>query len=291
MFAADAPAKVNLFLGVGSLRPDGYHAVRTVLHAVELCDRVTLRPSDQLRVTCSDVGVPPEQNLAYAAARRMAEAFGIAPDVSLRIEKRIPHGAGLGGGSSDAAAVVALLARHWGAEPSSARCMDVAASLGADVPFFLTSTGAAFMTGRGDTVERLLSATDCPVVLVMPPDRVSTESAYQAFDADPQPEGSPDGVIDALERADAELLASSAHNNMERASMSVAPVVSDALAWLRGKPGIRSALVAGSGSTVCGLCVDEEAAGLVADAAMARGWWAASTRLRKCGVRVIGEAQ
>ena len=100
-----APAKVNLFLGVGPLRPDGYHSVQTVLHTLALSDTVRLTPADELTVTCDpDLGIPAENNLAYRAARGFSAAFGVDVLLDIHVDKRIPSGAGLGGGSSDAAA-------------------------------------------------------------------------------------------------------------------------------------------------------------------------------------------
>lgn len=287
MLVADAPAKVNLFLGVGQPRSDGYHSVATVLHSIELCDRVTLLPAERLRVRCdADLGVPAEQNLVHRAAVAMGEAFGRESAVSLSVDKRIPHGAGLGGGSSDAAATVALLATLWDVDPLAPACLEVAASLGADVPFFLSSTGAALMTGRGDVFERELPALAAPVVLAMPPERVPTQAAYRAFDSAPQAPGDPAEVVAALEAADAGLLAGSLRNNMEHTACSIAPSVCDALALIRREPGVRAALVAGSGSAVFGMCDSERTAAKVADAARREGYWACVTRLRQAGVRV-----
>ena len=104
-----APAKVNLHLSVGSVRPDGYHDLTSVFHTLELCDELTMEPAPHLAVHCEpDVGVDPERNLAYVAAVRMGESFDRTPAVRIALTKRIPHGAGLGGGSSDAAAVIEI---------------------------------------------------------------------------------------------------------------------------------------------------------------------------------------
>jgi 4-diphosphocytidyl-2-C-methyl-D-erythritol kinase len=142
-----APAKVNLYLGVGPLMPDGYHAVDTVLHALELHDDVRVSAAPGFALSCHpDVGVPMADNLACRAAHALGEAFGRPVNAEVVLSKRIPHGAGLGGGSSDAAAVITGLARMWGVGPTDDRCVAAAATIGADVPFFLYG-GAALMTG------------------------------------------------------------------------------------------------------------------------------------------------
>lgn len=290
MFSAIAPAKVNLFLGVGPIRADGYHSVTTVLHALELSDSIELAPASGLTLTCDpDVGVPTERNLAYAAACAMGSAFGREPAVALSLVKRIPPGAGLGGGSSDGAAVVAALAMLWGVDPLSAECLRVAASLGADVPFFLGRSGAALMGGRGDEfVRELPGLAATPVVLVRPIEPVATAAAYRAFDAAPQAAGDPEQVVAALESHDPVRLAAALDNNMERAARTVVPEVADALAWLRDAPGVIGAAVAGSGSAVFGLCASDVHAADAAGEAAQHGWWSVATRLRASGVEVRG---
>jgi 4-diphosphocytidyl-2-C-methyl-D-erythritol kinase len=109
---AIAPAKVNLYLGVGSLRQDGYHEVTTVMHALELADVLRIRSADELTVTSDrDLGIPMHENLAFRAARAFSATFEVDVLVDIAIEKHVPAGAGLGGGSSDAAAVLAAQAR------------------------------------------------------------------------------------------------------------------------------------------------------------------------------------
>ena len=112
-----APAKVNLFLGIGGVRPDGYHDVDSIFQTLELHDTIHLTPSDELTLACDeDLGIPAHDNLAFRAARAFSETFDVDVLVDIAIEKRIPSGAGLAGGSSDAAAVLAGLA-HWAGLP------------------------------------------------------------------------------------------------------------------------------------------------------------------------------
>lgn len=281
MLSIAAPAKVNLFLGVGDVREDGYHEVSTVLHTLEFGDTVYLEPAERLSLTCdSDLGIPPEGNLAYRAAQEMAREFGRAADVAIRIAKAIPHGAGLGGGSSDAAAVIRGLTDMWGLAPGSERCMRVASSLGADVPFFLVEGGAALMTGRGDVLQRVLPGMPgIPVVLVKPADPVPTGAAYAAFDANPSAPGSPTAVVAALEASDRLALSRALSNNMEAAATRVTPAVGEALAWIGEQPGVLGARVSGSGSAVFALMGSDAAARALVVRAEDVALWAVATRL------------
>ncbi len=279
-----APAKVNLFLGVGPLRRDGYHDVVTVLQALEFGDTVRILPAAELSVSTSvDVGVPERENLAFKAALAFAEEFSVAPRAVIEIEKRVPPGAGLAGGSSDAAAVIVGLARLHGIDAHDERCSAVARRLGADCAFFLTG-GAALMTGRGDLIEALLPPATANVVLVKPQAPVSTADAYARFDLAPMPSQGPYLVVDALEAHDTPRLAGALANNMTGASASLVPEVLDALAWVGARPGVLGATMAGSGSATFALCEDAASATLVAEEARNRGWWAVATATRKTGV-------
>jgi 4-diphosphocytidyl-2-C-methyl-D-erythritol kinase len=281
-----APAKVNLYLGVGEVLASGYHAVTSVLHTLELADTLTIVPAAKLSLCCAtDVGVPPEENLVWRAAVAMGEALGREPHFEIEIAKQIPHGAGLGGGSSDAAAAIAGLAHLWGEDPLDERCLQIARSLGADVPFFLYG-GAALMGGRGDELVRRLPALDVPVLLVRPHRPVSTAAAYRAFDAAPVPAAGESGTVAALVAREAGALARALANNMEAASVAVVPEVGEALAWVRGQEGVLGAEVAGSGSAVFALTESIERTRALADEAATRGWWSVATRLRQQGVDV-----
>lgn len=288
MLCVSAPAKVNLHLAVGGLRPDGYHQLTSVFHTLDLSDTLSFREAPGLSLECDvDLGLASEHNLAHRAAVEMGAAFGADPDVSIAITKRIPHGAGLGGGSADAAAVIAALATLWGASPRDERCIDVARSLGADVAFFLVPGGVALMTGRGDVIEAELEPfPGAPVVLVRPPVPVSTAAAYSAFDKHPIAEPSPDAVIAALAARDLRALGASLANNLAQASIAVAPEVRDALEWLRAAPGVTGAEVSGSGSAVFAICESHEVAESAACAAADRGWWSLVTALGGSGVAV-----
>ncbi len=281
----EAPAKVNLHLGVGSLRPDGYHDVETVLQTIDLADRLTLRPSRVFHLSCRpDVGVLARDNLVWRAATLFAQRVGREPLVEVELVKAIPTGAGLGGGSSDAAAVIAGLAAFWGVDQTDV-LFDVAA-IGADVPFFLGG-GTALFSGRGDVFTRPISAPPLDLVVVKPSESVSTAAAYAAYDRAPVAPVSPDVLIAACEAGNPERVAAALSNNMERAAINLVPEVAETLAWVRDAQGVLGGSVAGSGSAVFGVCVDQSTAEQVAREARLRGWWSAATVSRGDGVRVL----
>jgi len=273
----DVPSKINLFLGVGGVRPDGYHSVRTVVHTLELSDRVVLTPADHLSVSCDpDLGIPASENLAYRAAEEFSAVFGTDVLLDIRVTKRIPSGAGLGGGSADAAGVLTGLA-YWADLPlDDSRLMRAARLIGADVPFLLRG-GAALMAGRGDALTRSMKPIRVPVVLVKPNEPVATAQAYRAFDVAPLPTGDLRGVTEALRFQDVAALGASLANNMTAASSSLVPEIGEVLSWLGTQSGVLGAAMAGSGSAVFGLCTDRASARDTASAGHAKGWWSAVT--------------
>jgi 4-diphosphocytidyl-2-C-methyl-D-erythritol kinase len=185
--ARRAPAKVNLGLHVLRRRADGDHDIETVLLRIGWADHLTARSADTLSLTCSDPSLPTgEANLCMQAAQRLAEAFGVDAGAALHLEKRLPYGAGLGGGSSDAAATLRLLDTLWGLDASPAHLREIGAEIGADVPFFLhEQTPAALATGRGTTLQPLRGTDGAPyrlpfaLVVVDAGVPVSTAEAYR----------------------------------------------------------------------------------------------------------------
>lgn len=280
-----APAKVNLHLAVGDVRADGYHDVTTVLHALAFGDTVVIEPGSSFGFACTpDLGLRPEDNLACKAATEMAAWFDRPLDVSIAVEKRMPAGAGLGGASSDAAATILGLARLWGIDAGDELLVDIARSLGADVPFFLTG-GAALYSGRGDVLERTLPALDAPFVLVKPAEAVATGSAYAAFDGiERQQPPTPSALIAALEREDVRDVARHLYNNMTAASVGIVPGIAGALRLVAEAHGVFGSAMAGSGSAVFGICETDADAGRCAQAAREAGLWAMATRTSRSGV-------
>jgi 4-diphosphocytidyl-2-C-methyl-D-erythritol kinase len=182
-----APAKINLGLRVLRKRSDGFHDLETVFIRVPWADIVRAEEAATLRFSCSDPTLPSDEtNLVVRAARLLAHTLGIEPRASIHLDKHLPTGAGLGGGSSDAAATLIMLNKLWGANASSLK--DLGARLGSDVPFFLRSE-TAYGTGRGDLLEAVPDPRTrepyrppFPLVIAVPPVSVSTSLAYSLIE-------------------------------------------------------------------------------------------------------------
>lgn len=318
-----APAKVNLLLSVGQRRADGYHEVENIMHALALHDVVYLHveplgedelaraaaelaegsaragethalggPSDNLLVeidlsdrTGQDLRVPASGNLAFKAADRLARAVDrTAPEkVSLRIEKHIPAQGGLGGGSSDAAAVLVGLASAWGLASDDARLGEVAQGLGADVAFFLKG-GCQMLEGAGEHSVHTLVPSRQPVVLVRPDAGVSTAECYRRFDERPVPVSA-----EALEvaRPATEATQVPLTNNLAPAAESLLPELARVRQWLAERAGEENVLLCGSGSTTFALFDSFDAASAVAVEAGKCGWWARPTNLSGLRAAVV----
>ena len=160
-------AKLNLTLEVLGRRNDGYHEVRTILQTIDLADRLEVLPAPSLRVECDDPSLNGRANLVWRAAVNLAERANKEPQAHIYIQKHIPAGMGLGGGSSDAASALVALNQLWGLELAAEELAQVAAGLGSDVPFFLWG-GTALAQGRGEQVTPLPPVPPLPVTLVCP---------------------------------------------------------------------------------------------------------------------------
>jgi 4-diphosphocytidyl-2-C-methyl-D-erythritol kinase len=267
-----APAKINLFLRVLGRRSDGYHELETLFQAVDLCDHVSVTRVEDgvtLDVEGADLG-PARQNLAHRAARALLAETEASLGFHVRLRKRIPAGAGLGGGSSDAAAVLrtanALLPEPVGPKTLSA----LGASLGSDVPFFLGSSALAWGTGRGERVEALPTLPEAAVVLVLPPVHVATGAAYTALsEARAQGGEAPCFAHVADTPSTWGEVAAAARNDFEEVVPGMVPEVALALLALRDS-GASPALLSGSGGACFGIFPDARAAAAAADSLRAR---------------------
>lgn len=282
-----APAKVNLFLHVKGRRSDGYHLVDTTMHALMLHDvlRMKIEHIDGLPIRLTtrafeglpELDVPSEKNIVYKAISKLAQAIGRTlgegETVRVHVEKHIPAQAGLGGGSSDAAAALVGAARLWGLDKDDPRIEEVAATLGADVPFFLRG-GCAEYDGVGEHFVRALRPMKGFAVLVKPAGGVSTAESYRLFD------GNPVAISD--QDRDASRMAILAQdvplrNNMAAASEQLLPAIADVRASLSAQQGVQAAMMSGSGAAVFAICDSFDAAARAASAAQAQGWWARTT--------------
>jgi len=263
-----APAKINLVLEILRRRPDGYHQLRTVMHALELADTLTFSPGPAgIRVTCRHPGVPSGSgNLVTRAAGLMAREAGLRPRVRIRLEKRIPVAAGLGGGSSDAAAALLGLNRFWNLHFAPRRLLRLARQLGSDVPFFL-SRGCALCTGRGDRVFPWPAVPGMWLVIVNPGLAVSTARIYRRINLQLTRRGNYINLMrSAIYRKNPIKIGKNLFNQLESVTAGMHPVVrrmkTDLLA-----AGAHAVLMSGSGPTVFGL-MPSRPAGLAAAAGL-----------------------
>ncbi len=270
--AVDAPAKINLFLRVLERRLDGYHGIETMYQSIDLADEVVVERTGAgttLAVSGADLG-PPEENLAYRAAEAYRRVAGLGGGVRIGLTKRIPAGAGLGGGSSDAAAVLRCLDALLGAVTAE-RLVEVAARLGSDVPFFLGPAARALGTGRGEMLGPREALPVGHLVLTLPPVHVSTARAYAAL-AEARagrsaPAARPEPPLHSWDD-----VCAAAENDFERVVPGIFPEVALSLAALR-EGGARLALLSGSGGAAFGLFGSAERAGEAATALSTRLGW------------------
>ena len=175
-----APAKINLSLRVLGKRPDGYHEIESIMQAIDLYDEISLEKSDIIELTCNDKSLPSDdKNLAFRAAS-ILQGSCYFPGVKIHLEKNIPYGAGLGGGSSDAAFVLRGLCQLYGLKLKPEELAELAARLGSDVPFFLTR-GQAIARGRGELLTSISLPTNYKIVLISPSVAISTADVYGAL--------------------------------------------------------------------------------------------------------------
>jgi 4-diphosphocytidyl-2-C-methyl-D-erythritol kinase len=252
------PAKVNLHLGVGPVRPDGYHELHTVYHAISIYDEVTARRGDTLSLTMAGEGTGElaldESNLVIRAATALAEAAGVPAHARLHLRKQIPLAAGLAGGSADAAAALVACDALWGLGRSREELAELAAGLGADVPFLLYG-GTALGTGRGEQLSPVLAGgAGRHWVVALSEDGLATARVYRELDrlraagAAPAPLGEPAGLLAALRQRDPAVLAVALGNDLAAAALSMRPELRDVLA--AGKSaGALAGLISGSGPT------------------------------------------
>lgn len=266
------PAKINLCLGVGPVRDDGYHPLATVYQAVDLHDevRATIRDDDRITVTvhseldtkAESTFVPEDDdNLAVRAARLLRDRAGITDGIDLVIRKVIPVAGGMAGGSADAAASLVACNEAWGAGLSRAALEVLAAQLGSDVPFLLHG-GNAVGGGRGETVSPVLARGSYNWVLATAHEGLSTKAVFAEFDRlnedvlVPQP-AVPDALLAALRAGDAEALGLALSNDLTEAALSLRPELEDTLA-IGLEAGALGAILSGSGPTALFLAGSEQ---------------------------------
>lgn len=273
--SARAHAKINLDLRVLGSRPDGFHELRTVFQAIALHDTVTCTPADgPFAITCDSAGVPLDRtNLVWKAAQALWRALrrtGPVHGVTVHLTKRIPLQAGLGGGSADAAATLVALARLWQVPVRPSQLTDIAAPLGADVPFFL-SGGTALGLGRGDEIYPLADLPRHWVVLLIPGFGVSSADAYRWYDGERDVDRvttsrEPQYVPGPWPSRAAQMI-----NDLEAPIARHHPEIDQMKTALR-RAGALAASMTGSGSTVFGLFQQRRDAHAAVDRLSGSGW-------------------
>lgn len=270
-----APAKINLYLGVGALGPDGYHPLATVYQAVGLYDDVTVADQPDWSVHLRGenrpdlVDIPAdESNLALRAGQLLAAHHGVSRAARIEIHKDIPVAGGMAGGSADAAATLVALDRLWDLRTPDAELLGLAAQLGSDVPFALVG-GTALGGGHGEDVEPLPDTGEWWWVVVENDQGLSTPTVYRRYDERAAEQGAvppepqvPEGLRHALRTGDVAWLAAELHNDLAEPALDLRPDLSRTLDDGR-EVGALATLLSGSGPTVLLLCEDAAHARIV----------------------------
>ena len=248
-----AYAKINLTLDITSKRDDGYHDVKMIMQEISLYDTIDIERSDDIEIECNIPYIPcDERNLAYKAVLEFNKYTNKNAGAKIYINKIIPSGAGLGGGSSDAAAVVKALDKLYNTNLTERDKMNICEKLGSDVPFFILG-GTCLAEGRGEILTKLPSIPKCYVLLAKPSFSVSTKIAYQNFDITKlkrHPET--DAAIEALKSGDIVLLAEKMKNVLEPPVVNQYPKIK-ILKYEIKKGCALNSIMTGSGSTVFGI--------------------------------------
>jgi 4-diphosphocytidyl-2-C-methyl-D-erythritol kinase len=272
IFRARSCAKINLALSVLGRRADGYHEIQTVFQTIDLWDELEFRASSRLELFCESLpGVRVEDNLAWKAASLLKSTLNSDMGASITLRKRIPTGAGLGGGSSNAAVTLLALRRFWNVGISDGDLSRLGASLGSDVPFFL-SGGTALGSGRGENIQPLPDICPEHLVVVFPAVQVSTAEAYRSLNL---------GLTSATEdhriqRFCGQLQEGSCQltgifNDFEASILTAYPAIKEARDFLI-KRGATAVLLSGSGSSIFGFFPGEESASAAARVSFREAW-------------------
>jgi 4-diphosphocytidyl-2-C-methyl-D-erythritol kinase len=268
-----AHAKVNLWLNVVGRRSDGYHLLDSLVAFVDLADTLDVRLFDGLSLElagpqAAGLAADPD-NLVLKAARLLADRAGVAPRAAIRLGKHIPVAAGLGGGSADAAAALRVLSELWRVDLPEEELVDLAASLGADVPMCLAGR-TALMSGIGERLQQAPALPPAAILLVNPGTALPTRDVFEArrgpfSTAVPvtQPWRDLPDFVAALARRG---------NDLSDAAIALRPAIAEVLAFLRNSNGARYAAMSGSGAT-CFALYDSPDAAHQASASMPPAWW------------------
>ena len=251
MFKINAYAKINLTLELLGKLPDGYHEISSIMQQIDLCDELEFNKSDQIKVICNEP-IPEEQNIVYRALMLLRNRYSIGDGDIIKVTKKIPIGAGLGGGSSDAAAAIEGLNKLWKLKLSNEQMAHLSSNLGMDVAFFINK-GTCLATGRGDKVKKIKSCPKMDILIVNPGFKINTKDAYSLVqESDCGPKFKTESMIRAIEKNDFDGIAGSLHNDFERIIYEKYPVIGKIKNEILDNKAA-NALLSGSGSSVFGI--------------------------------------
>ena len=249
-----APAKVNLFLRVLRRREDGFHEIETLMAPISLYDSLEIEPANKFEFHCDESGLAGDDNLVVRAARLFFSETNRGTKVRLTLRKEIPHGAGLGGGSSDAAAALRGLNRFFNTGLSNKKLSKLAAQLGSDVSFFLNET-AATCSGRGEIVTPAALPVPLSLLLLKPEFGVPSSWAYSRWQATREVAGE---IYQSQKFSDTTFV-----NDLERPVFEKFVFLAQMKTWLGKQPEVGAALMSGSGSTIFAVLRDPESANVL----------------------------
>ncbi len=261
MITLNAHAKINLSLDVLNKRDDGYHNLKMIMQTLQLHDIITIQEIESgIEIECEAPYVPTSNsNIAYKAAEKVIQEYGLNAGVRIKIEKKIPVAAGLAGGSTDAAAVLKGMNELFGIGLDQQRLMDIGKTIGADVPYCIVG-GTALAEGIGEIITPLPKMEAIPVILIKPRFGVSTASVFKSLQLDKIPyRPKTDMLIDALEKRDIKFIGENLCNVLESVTVERYPLIDKIKKDLITKGSIGS-IMSGSGPTVFGLFEDDETA-------------------------------
>jgi 4-diphosphocytidyl-2-C-methyl-D-erythritol kinase len=240
-----APAKINLSLRILNRRSDGFHEIDTLIAPISLCDQIKIdknKRGEGISFRCDDPSVPQgDENLAVRAAKAFFAATQTRPAVSIALKKKIPHGAGLGGGSSDAAAVLLGLNQLFATKLSRKKLAKLGSTIGSDVPFFIFES-AAMCTGRGEIVTPRKLTERLAILLVKPDFGVSTSWAYKRWQNSRE--------LPGISYVRQDFRGLKLHNDLERPVFEKFVFLAELKMWLLKQQEVGAALMSGSGSTI-----------------------------------------
>lgn len=256
-----APAKINLSLDILGKREDGFHEVEMIMTTIDLSDRIELHPleNNEIKVSLESRYVTnDERNLAFKAAKIFKETYNIEKGIHIKMVKNIPVSAGLGGGSSDAAAVLRGLNRLWSIGITIEELADLGLAIGSDVPFCVINS-TALVKGRGEIIQKLPPPPPCWVVLAKPDLGVSTKTVFQQVNVENLAHPNTDEIIYALRARDFSRLSNSLGNSLEDVTLALYPEVRELMNKMK-QVGSSNVLMSGSGPTVYSLVEQESKA-------------------------------